>query len=85
MSRDDPAERLISLVQRVPLLAIDEQAAQQQGDEQQLAYARAVRTWRAEAAALIAQVRQSSTARLRPAWPASPCSASPTIQRQANP
>lgn len=66
MTRDDPTAVLISLVQRVPVLAIDLQAAEARGDHAALAYTRAMTAWRTEAAEAVAEIRQASPVREAP-------------------
>lgn len=60
MTRDDPTARLISIIKRVPVLAMDIEAARRTGDHAAIAYAQAIAEWRAEAAEAITQARESS-------------------------
>ena len=69
MTRDDPTARLISIIQRVPVLAIDTDAARCAGDHAAVAYAQAIAEWRAEAAEAITQAHESSPSLSRYAVP----------------
>lgn len=61
----DTTERLIRLIQRVPVLAIDVKTAEAEGDLPAIAYQRAVTAWQREAAEAIAKIREGSPIRGR--------------------
>ena len=60
MNRDDPTEILAGLIWRVPIHAIDLDAARRAGDDTAVAYAAAIEAWRREAAQAIAQAMATS-------------------------
>lgn len=69
MMRDDPTDVLINLIRRVPILAIDVEAAKASGDEAQLEYAAAVTLWTSRAAKAVSEIQQSQLAHGRHAAP----------------
>ena len=69
MMRDDPTVALIGLIQRVPILAIDAETAEAEGDVPAIAYQRAIRAWQRDAAEAIAEARLSSPGHGRHAAP----------------
>jgi len=62
---DTTTELLISLIQRVPILAIDVKAAETESDVPAIAYQHAITAWQREATKAVAEIRLGSP-RARP-------------------